>query len=217
MNGWDIFEIGYGIFSTGYKVFNDYNNIQDARAARNAGRAAGIEAANARARMTIEGANMQALLLQEQGMFHAAVGEFNAQIYEQQAEMAIQIAQREASIIGANSQIDQTLHHREFAQTQSQLYANVGASGIELEGSPVYVALDNAAAADYQLAIIKWVAQVAQQNAIFQGDLNAWAALVAASRERFMAQMMESLAFREAELVKDFANRAAQAEIDAAS
>lgn len=197
----DFFDFGVQLFNIGYDIYKN-----------NAAASAAADAAGARAALTAESAFLQAQLLREQGLYYEKVGEFNARIYDQQAEVAIDLANREVAIIGHNATIQKTQMKRQFSRVQSQVVAAVGASGVELEGSAVYVMLDNAAEADYGFAVHDWATTVAQENRELRGDLESWQAKVGASKERYMGQLNKALKFREAALTEEFGLRAAEAE-----
>jgi hypothetical protein len=164
------------------------------------------------AELTREQSALQAAILEAEGEYAELVGEYNAGIYDQQAELAMDLAERDIGQIGHQNTIAKTISKREFNKLQGRVVAAVGSSGLELSGSPLYVLLDNAAQHDYELSVRNWATVTAQENRALKGGLEAWGARVSASKERYMGQLTKALRFREAALTRHFGEEAAAAE-----
>jgi hypothetical protein len=214
------------VFSTAANIFratsdfgsaNDRADLADRRAAADAAASdrqsqLDIETAARRAAFDRESASLQAGFLRMQGDAFAETGEFNAGIFDTEADIALKLAARDKEIIKDNAAIQRSLDLRRYHQFQSEQVAAVAGAGITLSGSAADVMLDSASFMDYMLAIKEWQRDVAVQGRDVEGNLQSWEAHVNATRERFTGQLNRALKFKEAEVTEQIGELAAAAE-----
>jgi hypothetical protein len=226
MAGWlDLITVGVDLLGGVLKYQSANSQADAARSAGDSQANADITFAHSRAIFSQEQADLEASLLRMAGDAAHDVGEFNARIYEGNAEVALKLATREKAIITDNAQIQKVITQRKYATFQSSQVAAVGGAGITLSGSALYVMLDSAAEADYTFAVQDWNRDVAVENRDITGNLEAWQNRTAAVKERYMGDLNRALKYKEADVTQELGalaakteedNAAAQADIDRA-
>lgn len=121
----------------------------------------GIVLAAAGALTSAVGAIQQGQAAKEQARFNAAISERNALISEQEAE----IARRNAAVE------EETLRRRQRLLRGSQRAA-AGASGLELEGSPLLLVAEAAAEGEVEVLAIRFAGTVDEQRALSQAAID---------------------------------------------
>jgi len=96
----------------------------------------------------VAGTAFQAIGAIQSGNAARAAGDYNAQLYERNAQIAAQ-----------NSQAQETRQRRLSAMRAGANRAGIGASGVSLEGSPLDLLESNAAQEELDALMIRWNGQ----------------------------------------------------------
>lgn len=105
-------------------------------------------------------AELQARMLEQNGMFA-----------EQSAAAQAAIAERQAEAARNSGRIQEEIERAKFARQQSRARANIGASGVNTEGSPLLVLMDNAAEFDMDMQRLRYGTELEAMGHQMEGQM----------------------------------------------